>query len=154
MQEVNACKMNYQPMTNGNNVINVILLINGIYDLCCCCGILFFPTIPGFSQLSKLHVTMFSEEKDIQNPVIKRLLAYWIMTYGMVRTAAGARREFVIDIAAAITYFIEALCFEYESRVGKTMIQSKVTFVSAFSFVLGVMVLLRPFGIYEKYTIN
>jgi len=135
----------------GNILISVILLINGVYDIGCCLGILFFRDIPGFSQLSQLHNTMFSEKENSENPVIRRLLAYWLMTYGMVRIAAGVQPEFVIDIAAAMTYFIEAFCFEFENRVGKTLIPSKVTFVSVFSFILGVVVLLRPFDIYSHF---
>ena len=125
--------------------MHIILLINGIYDLSCCCGILFFSTIPGFSQLSKLHHNMFLHNQDIENPVVKRLLAYWLMTYGMIRTAAGLRHDVVMNVLSALTYFIEAFCFEYESRVGKTMIQSKVTFVSVFSFLLGLLILMQCF---------
>jgi hypothetical protein len=134
----------------GNILITVVLVANGVYDLCCCFGILFLPDLPGFAQLSQLHNTMFSESENSNHPVIKRLLAYWLMTYGMVRTVAGAYPYFMLDIVAALTYFIEAFCFEFESRTEKTMIQRKVTFVSVFSFILGVVVILRPFGFYSQ----
>lgn len=93
---------------------------------------------------------MFAKEEHFDNPVVKRLLSYWLITYGVARTAAGIPNnfEFGMDVVAAITYFIEAFCFEYEHRVGKTLVPSKVTFVSVFSFILGVLVLLRPFGVY------
>lgn len=129
---------------NLDPVITGILLLNGIYDLCCCAGILWFSNLPVFDGLSQLHPTMFAKKEHSENNVIKRLLAYWIMTYGMARTIAGVTREDGLDMVAAMTYFIEAFCFEYENRVGKTMIPSKVTFVSVFSAALGVLVLLRP----------
>jgi hypothetical protein len=60
----------------------------------------------------------------------------------MVRIAAGLYGGPVINIAAALTYFIEAFCFEYENTVGKTTIPSKVRFVSVFSLILGIHVLM------------
>lgn len=111
----------------------MILLINGLYDICCSFGMLFFPNVPS------LHSNMFINNKD---PVVRRILAYWLMTYGMVRIAAGLYGGPVINIAAALTYFIEAFCFEYENTVGKTTIPSKVRFVSVFSLILGIHVLM------------
>ncbi len=93
---------------------------------------------------------MFEKEEHINHPVIRRLLAYWLFTYGMARTAAGLHRDNVLDIVGALTYFIEAFCFEYEIRVGETMIRSKVTFVSVFSFFLGAFVLSRPISDYKQ----
>ena len=127
-------------------IITGVLLLNGIYDLMCCAGILWLGNLPIFDGLSQLHPTMFSSREHSEHPVIKRLLAYWLMTYGMVRTIAGYKQENYLDIAAALTYFIEAFCFEHERFVGKTLIPDKVTFVSVFSAALGVFVLLRPLG--------
>ena len=87
---------------------------------------------------------MFASEDHINHPVIRRLLSYWLLTYGTVRTAAGLHRDNVLDILGALTYLIEAFCFEYELRIGGTMIQSKVTFVSVFSLALGILVASRP----------
>jgi hypothetical protein len=87
---------------------------------------------------------MFSSDDHINHPVIRRLLSYWILTYGTVRTAAGLHREDVLDMLAAMTYFIEAFCFEYELRVGGTMVRSKVAFVSVFSLAIGILVASRP----------
>ena len=98
----------------GDIAISAILLLNGVYDMCCCLGILFLSNVPGFAQLSRLHNTMFVDDENVENPIIRRLLAYWLMTYGMVRTVAGARQELALDVAAALTYFIEAFCFEFE----------------------------------------
>ena len=54
-----------------------------------------------------------------EHPVIKRLLAYWIMTYGTIRLVAGIYTEVGLDYTAAFSYFIEALCFEIELYKGK-----------------------------------
>jgi hypothetical protein len=121
--------------------INIILLLNGIYDILCASSILWFSDIPVFSTLSKLHTGMFSNDLNRQNPVIRRFFAYWLMTNGMVRIAAALSGTRPLYIIAAMTYFIEAGCVEYESRVGGTMIESKATFVSIFSIILGIMVM-------------
>jgi len=126
---------------NQSQIINTILLLNGIYDILCSVGIVWFSNIPVFSELSELHTGMFSKESDRENPVIRRLLAYWLMTYGMVRLAASLSQTRPLYIVAAMTYFIEAGCFEYENRVGETLISYKATFVSILSIVFGVLVL-------------
>jgi hypothetical protein len=127
---------------NNPEIINLILLLNGVYDILCAAGILWFSDVPGFSVLAKLHTDMFAKEEHRQNPVIRRMMAYWLMTYGMVRIAAGLSRTPHLYIIAAMTYFVEAGCFEYENRVGRTMIPSKVAFVSGLSVVFGLFVLL------------
>ena len=89
---------------------------------------------------------MFSSKDHSEHPVIKRLLAYWIMTYGTIRLVAGIYTEVGLDYTAAFSYFIEALCFEIELYKGKTLLIDKVRFVSIFSAALGVLVMLRPLG--------
>jgi len=63
---------------------------------------------------------------------------------------AGIKYDISSDIIAAMTYFIEAFSLEYESRMANTLFQDKVTFVSVFSVVLGILVILRPTGIYGQ----
>jgi hypothetical protein len=121
--------------------INVILLLNGIYDVLCAAGILWLSDVPGFSVLAKLHVEMFAKEEHRDNPVIRRMMSYWLITYGMVRIAAGLSGTPHLYIIAAMTYFVEAGCFEYENRVGGTMIPYKVAFVSGLSVVFGLLAL-------------
>ena len=139
LSQIFICYMHID-IFNQSQIINTILLLNGIYDILCSAGILWFSNIPGFSELSKLHTGMFSKESDRENPVIRRLLAYWLMTYGMVRLAASLSQTRPLYIVAAMTYFIEAGCFEYENRVGETLISTKVAFVSILSIVFGVLV--------------
>ena len=133
-------------MSMSSLIINTALITNGIYDITCAASILWLD--PSFI-LARLHPNMFSNPKHSEDLVIKRLLSYWLITYGMVRTTAGLRRDNELDIAAAMTYFIEAFCFEYESRVGKTMNTSNVAFVYIVSTIMGILFLLRPFGVYD-----
>jgi hypothetical protein len=135
-----------------NIIVDVVLIANGVYDLACAASILWLEDAPGFCMLAKLHPTMFAEAKHSQHPVIKRLLSYWLITYGMVRIIAGCHRDNMLDIAAALTYFIEGFCFAYESKVGKTMDVRKVQFVSIVSASMGVFFLIRPFGYLDDCT--
>jgi len=133
----------------GYGIITGILFLNGVYDLMCMAGILWLSKVPIFDGLSQLHPTMFSSKDHSEHPVIKRLLAYWIMTYGTVRLIAGIYTEEGLDYVAAASYFIEALCFEIELLKGKTLLTEKVRFVSIFSAALGVLVMLRPMGVLD-----
>ena len=122
------------------DIFHVILVVNGFYDIVCACSILWLWRFPFFSYLSTLHASMFRDDKHVNNPVIRRLLSYWLLTYGLVRIVAGFQGNDVIDILGASTYFIECFCFEYECRVGKTMVHSKVTFVSFLSLTFGIFI--------------
>ena len=119
-----------------DDVVDKILLANGAYDIACACSILWMPGL-----LSDLHASMFQDEAHVHNPVIRRLMAYWVLTYGVVRAAAGFQRE--LYVVGALTYFIEAFCFQYESRIGGTVVRSKATVVSVVSFLMGGFLLWR-----------
>ena len=126
-----------------DTMINVILVVNGIYDILCACSIIWLSAFPFFGFLSNIHPTLFSSNRHINHQVIRRFMSYWILTYGIVRTTNGFYPCDILDFLGAMTYFIEAFCFEYELRVGNTMIESKVRFVSVVSIVLAILVLLR-----------
>jgi hypothetical protein len=81
---------------------------------------------------------MFEKEEHSSHPIIRRLLAYWIFTYGCVRLVSGVTNGRVLG---ALSYFIEAFCFEYELFAGATLHVKKVRFVSICSVALGMMVL-------------
>jgi hypothetical protein len=46
-------------------------------------------------------------------------------------------------MVGALTYFIEAFCFQYESRIGGTVVRSKATIVSVVSLLMGGFLLWR-----------
>ena len=125
-------------------ILRIIVLINGVYDIVCAICILLCigcqATVPVFS---KLHPTMFLERSD--DPVVNRLLSYWILTYGIVRLYAGLVDDYHIQILAAMTYFIEAGCFSYENLVGMTLVDYKANFVSITSVILGSFLLMNTY---------
>lgn len=132
--------------------INIFVALNGLYDIICAFSILLCLTwrVPVFLSMSVLHANMFKEEEHKTHPVIMRFLAYWLLTYGTVRLVSGLSSFFGcsgICAFAALTYFIEAICFAYELVVGKTMIPQKVFFVSILSGGLGLLVLYAGFHV-------
>jgi hypothetical protein len=94
-------------------IVRGLVFFNGMYDLLCFVGIMWFHTLPGFSTF---HLGVFRDEQDRRHPLVRRLLAYWILTYGSIRILAGAmdHESYAMDSAAALTYFIEIFGFEYE----------------------------------------
>lgn len=69
-------------------MIKIIIFINGIYDIICSLSILFTN-----NYFSNIHPKLF-KDKDIENNVIiRRLLAYWIFTYGILRVFGGYYRN-------------------------------------------------------------
>ena len=112
----------------------MVLLVNGVYDLACACSILIYP----FPVLSSLHSGMFVEEEHRDHPVIRRFLAYWILTYGSVRLASGFFLPSALPIAA-LTYFLEAFCFAHEHLTAGTLVRSKTIFVFVASAAMGVL---------------
>lgn len=125
------------------SLMQMLLILNGVYDIFCACCILWFKSVPWLSYLSDLHPSMFEKVEHGQHPVIRRLISYWLITYGTARIATGLHKSPVLGILGASTYFIEALCYLYELRVGETMIPYKVMFVSTLCIVLGILVLFR-----------
>ncbi len=128
-------------LASPSRALDATLFANGTYDVLCCISILFLSNTAPFSHLSKLHADMFAE-KDRAHPTVRRVLAYWVGTYGVVRALAGAHRGLGLDACAAATYFAEALAFALESAAGNT-VGWKAHFVAASSAALGAWTLQR-----------
>lgn len=128
------------------SLIDIILVINGLYDLTCACAILFVTTAGyGSSFFSRIHLAVFTQHEHRSHPVIRRLIAYWVLTYGLVRLAAGAHHgNCALEQVAALTYFVEAACYHFESVVGGTMSRFKAAFVSILSIIVGSLIALAP----------
>ena len=110
---------------------SVVLIINGVYDVLCALCILLLPeTCP----LSKLHLDVFAEEQHRNHPIVRRLMAFWVMTYGLVRLVAGVEGTYVL--AASVTYFMEALYFAHEGW-HRTTVWWKSAVVSGFFLAMG-----------------
>lgn len=117
-----------------NYFINFILILNGIYDLFCSFSILFLS-----NPLSFIHINMFHH--SIHSPIINRLLAYWILTYGSIRLISGFYPSNITYFISANTYFIEAFCYEYELFINNLMFKYKIRFVSISSIIIFTQIL-------------
>ena len=122
--------------------MDIVLITNGVYDIVCVISINLQTYHPVLRSISRLHLNMFTSVEHRSNAVIQRVLSYWIMTYGMIRLCAGLCGEKELYKVASISYFLEALCYEYENQVGKTLVCYKVYFVSVFSTILGIIVMM------------
>lgn len=121
-----------------------LLIINGIYDILCAFSILYFSNIPILNFFSSLHLNMFQNYKYKDELAINRILAYWILTYGIVRFIAGINNNNqTLQFIAALTYIIEALCFKHECIVNKTMNCYKINFVSILSLTIGLFIIYQ-----------
>lgn len=120
--------------------VRPVLVANGVYDLACALSILYRPQDAGvIHTLSGLHLGMYTTPVYHLNPALTRMLAYWILTYGLVRAACGWWENDIGSLRklGAMTYFIEAACLLHEYWTGGTMIASKVTFVCGVCVVMG-----------------
>ena len=104
-------------------VIDTLLFVNGLYDIVCSLCILYFP----YTHLGKLHISCFRHEGA--GGAFNRILAYWIFTYGAVRTATGFRTSKLGYILSCITYAIEAAAYFNETEVVKSCQKIKGRFV-------------------------
>ena len=116
-------------------MISSLLIINGIYDILCAFSILGV-SFPLSTYLSELHPEMIRDDCS-DNPVTRRILAYWIFTYGVIRLIAGIYPREDYFVVASVTYFIEAFALEYESYLGYARYPIQIHFVSLFSIILG-----------------
>lgn len=114
------------------NLAFSILFLNGIYDILCGVSILFFDNI-----FSKLHIKLF---KNIDETT-KRLLAYWIITYGFVRLFIGYLNLKKLLFLGIITYILEAFFLEYELFNNKDTNSVNIHIVSISSLLLSLIIL-------------
>lgn len=124
------------------SVLDYVVFMNGVYDILCAFGILFQPNILVFSKFAKLHPTMFSDEAYQKHPILRRILAYWILTYGLIRIAI-IRHDIAIDVLVATTYLLEASAFAFEDIAHSTTQRYKVAWVSLTSAFMCIWVVWR-----------
>jgi hypothetical protein len=124
-------------------VLDWIVAANGMYDIMCAIGIIFLPNTFILASLSQLHPTMFIETADQNHPILRRVLAYWLITYGVVRIAVFVHND-VVDYLIAMTYFVEAAAYAFEDVFHQTTVRYKVAWVSWSSVVLGICVIMCP----------
>jgi hypothetical protein len=116
----------------------LILLANGLYDLACALSILWGPSGGALHALSHLHLGMYRDAQEA--PVFRRMLAYWIFTYGGVRVACGLHANVRVG---CLTYFLEALCLCYEHLAADTLRTHSVAVVCGLCLSLGWYIMLQ-----------
>lgn len=121
-------------------MICTIIFINGIYDILCSIGILFLYKTPIFSELSKIHPKIFTKKEVQEHPIIKRIIAYWLITYGSIRIAIISNNN-IIRYLVAISYFIEAFAFTFENMYYNTTYSIKVLWIFCSSIYLGIYII-------------
>jgi hypothetical protein len=118
-----------------DSYVSRALLLNGVYDVACALCMLWLPA----SLLGRLHLSVFSRHtKDAH-----RLLAYWVLTYGLDRIIAGLWRSPPTDAIAALSYLVEAAAYYNEASVHNSVHVGKASFVYLTSLVLSALVALR-----------
>lgn len=115
--------------------LKILVGANGAYDILCALLALFYPR----AFLASLHTDMFISEKDSRHAVLRRVMAYWILSYGTIRLAWG-----VVDNTprglVALSYFLEATCLWMEDVVYLTTHQWKVAIAAWSCVVIGTLV--------------
>jgi hypothetical protein len=101
---------------------STLVCANGIYDIVCAFSILFASN----SGIAQLHTSVFSLPFD---PLARRMLAYWLITYGAIRIAAVSHNR-AVRFLVIMTYLLEAAVFATEHVVHDTTHWHKAAFVS------------------------
>ena len=100
--------------------LHFIFMMNGIYDIICAISI-----ISGFPYIERIHLSMFKNPN--LDPIFKRVFAYWIFTYGIMRLSNN-------NTIIAVSYIIESVFFLNEV-LHNTVFREKTLFVIALSII-------------------
>ena len=131
-------------------IVPILLLVNGVYDIACAAGILWLQDTPPFRFLGRIHPTMFVDSRRTHDPALQRMMAYWILSAGITRTIAGlAFPNRGLEIAAAGSFLVEAICFYNEYQKG-SMHRWKVGVVVCLSVLFAVIVLSNSWFTFTK----
>ena len=112
------------------NLIQQLVIFNGLYDILCAVSILKIINIP---ILDKLHLSMFIDEPTEQE---KRWIAYWIFMNGCIRISL--QNKYLISIS----YLIEAFIIANECFIHKQIKIYNGIIVSTLSLVIAILVLM------------
>ena len=110
-------------------MLNVLLIVNGVWDVCCALCILC--KLP---PLRYVHISLWKDEEDSTNSAASHLMAYLISVWGGMRLAAG----YGLCLECAwVSYLIEAVVFASETLVFGRMHAGQGTAVALSSLFLG-----------------
>ena len=119
--------------------IQMILILNGLYDITCALSILFLTKYRRLGYFSKIHMGLFIEENDAQHPILRRFIAYWIMSYGLTRLYAGmmyAYKSPEVAVFASLTYISESIGFENEANHYDTVHKRSVSLMTIITVII------------------
>ena len=125
-------------------VVDAALVANGVYDVACAACMLWLPA----SRLGRLHVSVFSVFDKTAGEhagagAAHRLLAYWVLTYGLDRMVAGLWRSAGTDAIAALSYLVEGAVYFHEDAVHASVQSGKARLVALASLLLCACVAIR-----------
>lgn len=151
---------------NTCKVLKSLVLLNGLYDIACAWAILVElairrydylmsePAMAFLRALAGLHAGVWNSDSDRNNPLVRRLLAYWIATYGLVRllyglspfpspSSCGGEQAGAawLGMAAALTFFVEAFAYASETWRYAAVHIGKSAFVYSTCLVMGAWLL-------------
>ena len=113
-------------------MIKSIIFLNGIYDILCSLSILFTN-----NYFSNIHPNLFKDKENQENPIIRRFMAYWILTYGSIRLFSGYyQNSKELLLLSYYSYLIEILAFEYELFISNSLYLYKIKFISIVSIII------------------
>jgi hypothetical protein len=117
-----------QGMIQGmiQRMIQSLVWVNGVYDIVCALSILFMP----HTTLGTLHLSIFTCPVE---PLTRRILAFWLLTYGSIRVAHfKGKTQYLVTVS----YLLEAIFFLSEYSVWHTAQGYKVAFVVSSSMAI------------------
>ena len=113
--------------------ISVVLFANGVFDIACGCTVLFQCVRP----LSTLHKNVIEDKQPEKLTSLgRKILAYWLLTYGGVRLLAGVSSHKTANTLASWTYFIESLYYIQKATEDNCLNAASVAAASALLCVL------------------
>ena len=129
-------------------MLRELIFLSGIYGLACASSHLL-----GFKNiLSRMHGDILlpdAVDEDTQKNMQRRLLSYWIFTYGIVRLAAVAplfsEAASSWECMVATNYLIESFAYALEGFVYKTVDRQRAACVAVTSAFLGFAALCLVF---------
>lgn len=124
-----------------------IIGCNGIYDLLCAIAMLYWPE----SLLGSIHINVFQEDTVRFNPIVKRLLAHWVFTYGVARLMVMFIQQSWLYFFVAVTYTVEGLYFESCGFSVGSVHEDRAFFVFVACFVLTALSLILFLAEKSKY---
>jgi Erg28 like protein len=120
-----------------NAAVSILLVSNGIYDIACAASIVWAKDKTNL--FARLHLSMFRDGDEKSSPLFQRMLAYWILTYGLMRIAAALMPLPCMLGLGIVSYCVEAGCFLHELSLDNSVQGRPTYFVTATCLLLCIL---------------